>query len=119
MPSCANSCSESAISGSMPTTPDVQFDASRPLLQTSEHARRQSWDSGTGDVEEHVLENVPTEPFVHLNCNNNGLSSGLPPLPSIQHRATSTVLGALCNGESSDKLQALVASSPSGESEVS
>lgn len=118
MPSSANSCSESAISGSMPTTPDVQFEASsRPLLQTSEHARRQSWDSGTGDVEEHALENAPTESCALLNCNDI-LSSGSPPLPSFQHLATSTVFGALCNGESSDKLQALIADSTSGESEV-
>lgn len=118
MPSSANSCSESAISGSAPTTPDVQFDATKPLLlQTSERTRTQSCDSGTGDVEEHALESVAAEPYGRRDC-ADVLSAGLPPLPSIQRLATTTVLGALRHGESGGKLRAFAAGSASGESEV-
>lgn len=52
----ANSCYESVVSGSMPTTPDAQFDGSK-LLQASEYRRQQSPDSGA------VTDNGVSESF--------------------------------------------------------
>ena len=58
--SSAASYTESAVSGSMPTTPDVLLDANK-TLQVALCPRRLSRDSGTGDVDEQNANT--TEPY--------------------------------------------------------
>lgn len=71
MASNANSYCGSAVSTSMPTTPDAQFDAGK-LLQTSEYPHRQSQDSGT------VMDNGASESFDDDDNFGFMLSSSLP-----------------------------------------
>lgn len=66
--SSAASYTESAVSGSMPTTPDVQLDGNK-TLQVVLCPRRLSRDSGTGDVDEQSANTI--EPFSDVECENS------------------------------------------------
>lgn len=82
----ANSCCESAVSGSIPTTPDAQFDASK-LLQASEYRCQQSPDSGA------VTDNGVSESFD--DDDSFGFMPGLPSQgESVQHPDVPNALDA-------------------------
>lgn len=85
--SSAASYTESAVSGSMPTTPDVQLDANK-TLQVALCPRRLSRDSGTGDVDEQGAS--MQEPFSDIESENG---------PVREWESHQLPLGLYCGGD--------------------